>query len=322
MGLNLSNQYTQNTVESFNEVINSTVNSVAQNLQTTCSASNVFKGNYGIYPTVIDANGQVRATAECSQNNISSLNISQTASNSCSIEGGLTNQINENLTTTLSNNINTWMTQTAQQNNGWISIGLNIAASEAITQEELSNRIANTISSNLNQTCSAFLQASNFGEIYVCGNYPNGIYVTQNAVGSNLTTCIINNSITAITNDSVLNDIVTKTTQQVSQTNEGLSTIAKWLIIGGVIIGVLIILGVILFLVFSGSGSKQEVNPAEQRKRELQRELILEKLQGEEGGSVSSVASEGVASEGGESESTLGRLARMGGEYFSRREEV
>ncbi len=279
MGANLSNQFTQNTLNSLTSVINDTVSTVVQNLNTTCTSTNTFEGNYGIYPTRVLPGGEVD-TAPC-PTNINSVSISQNANNTCSITGGITNSVQENLTSTLSTNINNWITQNQTQNNGWLGIGINIAASEGINQDNLSQRIANTLTSNVAQTCSAFLDASNIAKVYVCGNYPNGIIVVQNAASTNLTSCIINNTVTAITNDTVLNNIVNRTSQQTSQTNEGIFSGLKWIIIAVVIVVVLAIIGVALYFIFGSKSTPPQagVQSKEQEKLMLERELI-EKRQG------------------------------------------
>ena len=290
MGANLSNVYTSNTLSSLTTVINDTVSSVVQNASTTCTATNTFEGNYGIYPVRVV--GTEIDTAPC-PTNIQSLSISQNAQNTCSLTAGLTSDLQADITNQLSNNINAWISQNQTQNNGWLSIAINVATSESITQAQLSSMIANTLTSNISQVCSAFLAASNQAKVYICGDYPNGIIVVQNAVSSNLTSCIVNNTVTAITNNTVLNNIVTKTTQQVNQTNEGLSTIARYIIIAVVAVVVLIIIGVILYFVFGGSKAPAPTNmmdAKEREKRMLERELI-EKRERQEGKPANSLAS-------------------------------
>ena len=294
MGANLSNQNTSNTLADFNSVVNSTVSSVIQNVSTVCTDSNFFTGVFGTYPTRFE-NGQVTATASCAaETNISQLDVTQTASNSCSLSGTSISDIQETLNTTLSNNIQQWLGQQTTQNNGWIPLFVANVQNEGISNTtELSNRVANRITANVSQTCSAILDASNQGLIFVCGNYPQGVLVVQNALSTNLTTCLINNTVTAITNDQILNSAVTKTSQQTAQTNEGLSTIARYIIIAVVAVVILIIIGVILYFVFGGSKAPAPTNALDAKEREkrmLERELI-EKRERQEGKPANSLAS-------------------------------
>ena len=301
MGANLSNEFTSNTLSSLTQVVNSTVSNVVQNASTSCAATNAFEGFYGIYPVRVTAT-EIDTLPCTAPTNIQSLTITQNAANTCNLTGGITSDIQDQITNQLSSNINSWISQTATQNNGWLGIGINIAASESYTQAQISSLVANTLTVNISQTCSSILDASNQAKVYVCGNYPNGIVVVQNAVSTNLTSCIINNAVTAIMSNTVLNNIVTKTTQQVSQTNEGIFSGLKWIIIAAVIIAVLIIIGVILYFVFGGSKAPAPTNAQnakEREKRMLERELIekRERAEGKPANSLASFTTRGNADE-------------------------
>lgn len=282
MGLNASNQFTENTLNSLSSVVNSTTNQVLQDIETECNVTNTFEGFYGIYPTKFTDTEQDFAPCPTT---VSSVNVSQYADATCSIKGGLTSEINEKLTTTLTDNINNWITQNAKQNNGWLSIGINIAAEENINQTQISSRISNNISSNLSQKCETFLAASNQAKLYFCGNYPDGIVIAQKGVASSLTNCMLQGIITAITNDSVLNDIVNKTSQQVSQTNEGLGSLLKWIIIAAIVIAVVVIIGILIYFISSGGKGKKPEEVESEGKKILE-ECVTE-LRGEiEGKSI------------------------------------
>ena len=293
MGANLSNQNTSNTLSSFNSLINQTVSSVLQNSQTNCSSSNTFRGLFGSYPTNVNTQTGDIQIAECG-GTFNSVVINQIAQGTCNLTAGITSDVQANITNQLSTNINQWLTQNATQNNNWLALFVLNASNEGITNTtDLSNQIANTISSNISQTCSAFVAASNLGAVSYCGNYPNGIVVNQSAISQNLTSCIVNNTVTLIARNQVLNDIVTKTSQQTAQTNEGLSTIARYIIIAVVAVVILIIIGVILYFVFGGSKAPAPTNAMDAKEREkrmLERELI-EKRERQEGKPANSLAS-------------------------------
>ena len=316
MGANLSNQYTQNTVDSLTSVVNQTVSNVLQTASTNCTSSNTYNALFGSYPTSVNLQTGEITFARC-DTNINSVDINQIATGSCNLSSGITSDVQANITNNLASNINTWMTQNAAQNNGWIGIGLNIASQEQINQVQLSTMIANTISSNISQTCSAFVAASNLFQVSYCGNYPNGVVNTQQAISQNLTSCIVNNVVTLIVQNEVLNNIVTKTSQQTNQTNQGISDIFRWLVIGGIVIAALIIIGVLLFFIFGGSKSgppqPTELQKKEHEKMVLERELREKKER-----------AEGIRGEGKEGE--LGERIREGSpgarEAFEREEEA
>jgi len=290
MGLAASNSFVKNTVNSLTEVTNSTVSDVTQNLETNCNAVNTFEGFFGIYPTSTSPNGQIN-TAQCNPQAVtggSGVNITQNANNTCSLTGDLTQEINDQITNKLSSNINQWLKSNASANNGFLGFGISIAASEGINDVELSNMISNTLTTNLKQTCSSVLDASNKGKVYFCGDYPNGINIIQNAVNSNLTSCIINNTVIAVTKNEVLNDIVQKAAAQANASNEGVGSLfswVKWLILAGVILAALIIVGVLLYFIFGskGGGNKVPIGETIAGKKEKIRDLKRAYLEKEEG---------------------------------------
>ena len=262
MGISASNAIVKNTINSLTSVVNTTVSDVVNNVETNCNTQNIFEGFVGIYPTSISPDGTIM-TAPCTPPaNISNFILNQIGSNTCNITGGITQNINSQITNELATNIKTWLESNAKANNGFLGFGISIANSQNISTIELSQRIANTLTSNLSDKCSSVLNASNLAKIYYCGEYPNGIAVTQSAVNTNLTSCIINNVITSINDDRVLNDIVVEALADAEASNQGVGSLfapLRWLIIGIVILGALIIIGIVLYLLFGGS--KTAVKP-------------------------------------------------------------
>ncbi len=287
MGLAISSSSVKNTINSLTSVVNTTTSNVIQNADTTCDAVNTFTGFFGIFPSSISPDGTV-TTAVCTPPATvegGGVNITQNANNTCSLKEGLTQEINDQITNELSTNINQWLKSNATANNGFLGFGISIAESQGINDVQLSNMIANTLTSNLDQTCKTVLNASNVGKVYFCGDYPDGINIIQNAVNSNLTSCIINNTITAITNNEVLNDIVQKAAVEANASNEGIGSLfgwLKWLILAGVILAALIIIGVLLYFIFGSKGSTPAPGASktqQQIKEGLERRL-LEKKEG------------------------------------------
>ena len=293
MGLAFSNSFVKNTVNSLTEVTNSTVSDVTQNLATNCAAANTFEGFFGIYPTSISPDGQINTSYCIPRATVGGkgVNITQISKNNCSLTGGLTQEINDKITNDLSSNINQWLKSNASANNGFLGFGVSIAAAEGINDVELSNMISNTLTTNLKQRCSSVLDASNKGKVYFCGDYPDGINIVQNSFNSNLTSCIINNTVIEVTKNKVLNDIVQKAAAQANASNEGVGSLfnwVKWLILAGVILAALIIVGVLLYFIFGskGSGNKVPIGETIAGKKEKIRDLkrvYLEKKEGKGG---------------------------------------
>src|SRR5579883_2201174 len=276
MGLAISNSYVQNTVNSLTSVISTSIDNATNNIQINCQSQNIIQGFFGSYPTEIDANGNTKFANCVPPAEISSVNVNQTAQNICNIQGGLSNQNIQNITNNLQTNIDQWLSANAKANNGFLGFGVSIANSEGINQVNLSTQIAQAMTTNISQVCSASLSTANAGKFYFCGRYPNGIAISQNAVNSNLTSCLLNNLVTQIGNNTVLNGIVQKAAASADAANSGLNLagLLKWLIIGAVIIAVLILIGVILYFAFGGNKSTPDQNKTEERQA-MERRLLL-----------------------------------------------
>lgn len=276
MGLALSNNYVSNTVNSLSQIISDTVNTVTQTVSTQCNASNVFKLQAGTYATSVNTQTGQTTFAQCTIAPGSfDINITQTASNSCNLTAGLTNDLSVQLNQTLANNINNWLSANAKANNGFLGFGISIANNIGINQTNLSQKIANDVTNNITQVCTSILDASNFGYIQVCGNY--NVNAVQSAVNTNLTTCLINNLVNNIQSDNVLNNIVQQAAASANANNSGLdlSGIIKWiLIIGGIIIA-LIIIGVLLWLIFGSKGTPEQKAGENQTEQRRQLEIAL-----------------------------------------------
>ena len=303
MGLAISNSFVENTVNSLTSVLNTTVSDVTQDLQTNCTSKNTFTGVFGavLYTT----NGETKAL-NCPIS-ASSLEINQNAQNTCSIKGGLTSDLTVKITNNLNTNVNQWLDQQVKAGNGFVSAGVAIALSEGINTADLSTKISNALTSNLSQACSAVLDSGNEGIVYVCGSYPNGIVITQSALNINLTSCMIKNLITNVTDDTVLNGIVQKAKAKVTAENEGLGSLLKWLIIAGIVLGVIIIVAVLMFFIFGSKGSGKPADQAKQDKKASLERRLLEKREG------------GIASKGSLEGLEKGAEARTGKTSYLRR---
>ena len=287
MGIAVSSAIVQNTITSLTQVVNSTVSNSLQGVATSCSAQNILNLRIGSYASMVTSNGTT-TYSQCIPVPVVSqgLTVDQFGQNTCSISATDITTVTQNISNNISNDINNWLSANAASNEGFLGIGISIANSQNINQVDLSNMIANAVTSNLSQTCSAILTASNDAQIQLCGNYPNGIKINQSVIQTNLTTCIINNIVSNVANNSVLNNIVTKAAAQASATNSGVSSLFSWLkwVLIAIVIGVvLIVIGVILYFIF-GSKSTPPVNPLDEKKKEamsLEHEITEKKLIGE-----------------------------------------
>lgn len=264
MGINISNQNVQDTINSLTKIVNNTSNSVFQSSSVGCASGVNLSVNVGVYP-VISGTGvnQTISYPPCVPQTVidGDIIVSQFASGSCSLTGGITNTLNASYTANLKQNIQDWIEQQVQQRNGFIAAAIDIANTQKITTENISQMIANDVSNNISQKCDAFVQASTSGTINICALVKKDIIVNQSAIATNITTCLTNNIVTAITNDTVITDIINKTVQKTKQDNQGLGDLARYFIIGAVVIVVIGIIAAALFYIFGNKGSTPAVDP-------------------------------------------------------------
>jgi len=248
MGTNVASQDIQNTVRILNSIVNTVTNSSLQNISTTCQASNVLNAQFGFAPKFADAAGNIIEYQPC-EINVKRVEITQIAEGTCSIEGGLTSDLNSTITNNLANAIEQRLQQELKQKNEFLALAINIAEQKGYNTTDISTLISTVISSNLSQTCRAFISASNNANVSYCGNYEEGIFIGQKGIANNLTSCMANNMLTNLSNNTIINDIAQSASQKASQTNEGLASLFKWLIIAAAVVGVLLIIGLVLYYI-------------------------------------------------------------------------
>ncbi len=264
MGANISNQVVQQSIDSLTEVVNNTSNSVFQSVKQECVSDLKLTLNLGLYPVITGSGANQTITYQTcvpSPNVEGNATLNQFASGTCTLNGGISNTLEANYSAQLKQNIKSWIDQQQQQRNGFIAVAINIANTVNITNEQLTTRITNSITNQISQKCDAYVQSSAQGLINICANIGKDLTINQSAISTNITTCVTNNIVTAISNDSVLVDIVNKAVQQTSQDNEGFGDLARYLIIGGVILGVLIVIGVVLYLIFGKKENLEAIDP-------------------------------------------------------------
>jgi hypothetical protein len=271
MGFNIQSSDTQQTLNDFTSVINTAVINAKNQANLNCTAANQITVLSG---SIYNPNGPA---IPCPLN-IQGVNITQTADASCNLSGEFNNNFQVNLTTNVQNNVEQWIKDNLQSNQGWLAIAFSAQSAVNQTAATVATRIANGLVANITNTCSAQLEGSNTGIVSICGNYTKDFNFQQSAFVTNITSCIANNTVSFIANDTILNNMSQFADNTLSSSQEGLSTIAKWLILAGVILGVLIILGIVFFLIFGSKGGSA-TSSTEQQKEAL-RTRIASREQG------------------------------------------
>ena len=255
MGFNFQSSDTQQTLNDFNKVVNDAVFNVVTEGSTNCSAVNELTIQTGFFPTSVSPDGTI-TYAQCVPPNIfNGININQSAVSRCNLTVQATNTLEQNVQTRLTQDIKQWISTSLTNNQGWLAIAASIAIANNTTLDNISNDIANSLSANITTKCNAYIQASNRAVFTLCGEIPGGINVNQNVLQTNLTNCLINNTVTAFQSNNIAQNIAQQTDTRLANSQEGLSTIAKWLIIGAIVLGAIIVIGLVLFFIFGNKST-------------------------------------------------------------------
>jgi hypothetical protein len=300
MGFNIQSVSTTNTLNDFNSTINSAIFNVVNNASVSCSAGTFLDLKVGSF-LVSDINGN-KTFAIC-PTTAQGIDVSQFSNQTCSLTQQATNNLQQDATNSVNSAIKSWINNNLSNNQGWLAIATSVATTNNQNVDDIVNKLTNTLTADITNKCSSFLQGSESGIISICGDFGNkGITVNQSVIQTNLTSCITKNTISAIQSNTVVNNIAQQVDNKLANTQEGLSTIAKYIIIAVVAVVVLIIIGVILYFVFGGSKAaapNNEMNAKEREKRMLEREVIekREKMEGKPTNAVASFTTRGNADE-------------------------
>jgi hypothetical protein len=264
MGFNFQSSSTQQTLNDFNKVVNDAVFNVVTEGSTHCSGGNTINVQTGTFISAIRPDGTLEFQ-QCTPPNLfktGSINIQQFVNNNCNLTVQATNNLQQNVQTQLTQDIKQWISTHLSNNQGWLTIASSIAIANNTTIDNVANDISNSLSANITTKCNAYLRASNDAVLTFCGEVTGGINIGQNILQTNLTNCLITNTVTAFQSNSIAQKIAQQTDTKLANTQEGLSTIAKYLIIAAIILGALIVIGIVLYLIF---GNKSNLPAALQR---------------------------------------------------------
>ncbi len=181
---------------------------------------------------------------------ISKANCTQIANTNLDV----TSQVKANIT----DKIQQYLEQRQASKQGWLTLALNAQVQGASNETELVTRIKNSVNSVTSQVCDNTVNAYNVGTIDLCGIYGSNtnLIIEQNSVATAYQSCTMDVIIKAFQNDVVLQDVAQKVNQAQSSDQEGITGLFKWLVVIAVILGVVIIVGIILYAVFGGFSSK------------------------------------------------------------------
>lgn len=253
MGFSIQSAVTQQTLNDFTSIVNQSVESVINSSSQTCNAVQELDINIG-QPFVQDG-----ILVACEANFDGSVNISQTNKQQCQLTQNAINNLSANINTTLQKNLQQWIQTGLDSKQGFFPAAFSAQLAVNQTSASIATRISNGLTANIQNTCKSFYNSSQSAKFNICGNFKKDFNFDQNINQMNLTSCLSQNTVSFISNDNVLENMAQTADTKLSSDQEGLTGWIKWLIIGAVILGVVIIIGIILYLLFGGS--KNAVKP-------------------------------------------------------------
>jgi hypothetical protein len=261
-------QESSNYLSDFQSFINETNVNSSNNAQCISGAGNELSVTTGRGCDFVLGPG---STFEINQ--ISKANCTQIVNTNLDV----TSQVKANIT----EKIQQYLEQRQSSKQGWLTLALNAQVQGASNETELVTRIKNSVNSVSSQVCDNTVNAYNAGTIDLCGIYgeDTNLIIDQNSVATAYQSCTMDVIIKAFQNDVVLQDVAQKVNQAQKSDQEGIGSLFKWLVVIAVILGVVIIVGIILYAVFGGFSSKpKEGEKKEGEKKEggmSQEELML-----------------------------------------------
>lgn len=295
MGFNIQSASTTATQNDYTNFVNSFVTNVVNNSSVVCNTNQNYNINFGFIPAG-GGFGPQTCTFSLSNGNI---NVTQTTAQNCNLTAENINEISATITNNITNQLSQWITNNLASNQGWLSIAFSSQFANNISAQQVAAMITNNAITNISSTCAAEISAAQNSNITVCGVFNKVDFnFTQAAVITNLTSCINKNTINYIANNTQLNGMAQTADNKLASSQEGLSTIAKYIVIAVVAVVVLIIIGVILYFVFGSKSPppKHTVNPKEREKMMLEKEL-MEKREGKPPNSLATFTTRGNADE-------------------------
>ena len=222
--------------------------------------------------------------------------IQQTATSNCKQYATSSTNVTSSVKTNINENIDQFLNQKTKTVQGWLAAAFAANIQGATTQAEIVNKIKSSVTTVTSQVCDNTLNSFNSAKFDLCGSYARNINISQNAIASGYNSCAQDVIIKAFQQNSVLQQIAQKTAQSSSITQEGIGSLFFWLVIIAAIIGVVLVIGVVLYLTLGGKGGKKGKKG---KGSELQQLLLLEELEG------------GKGAEAGEARGGLGELGEL-----------
>jgi hypothetical protein len=254
MGINLSKQESDNVANIVNDVTNSISSNAVQLGSQTCDANQEIKL----------VAGETKKGKECKFTLIGDLTVDQISTSGCTFNDSFQENQQVTITNQLRSDIAQAIQQAAKQTNGYLGPGINASSQISKNSVALSNIVNNSIQSNFQNVCKQVSDNSQKQDILLCGKFIGNILSIQDSRITAMESCMSEFKNNLFDGNTILNSVQQKTDQLVTQTNEGIDSLFKWIaIIVGSIVLLTLVIGIILMLISSKeSKSSTGVNQA------------------------------------------------------------
>lgn len=183
-----------------------------------------------------------------------SINVNQKVNATCSLHSKNINSITTKFNTTVKNTTQQFIDQNAKNKQGWFATAFSFQIQGASTSAEVSNKITNSFTGNISNTCRQEATAMNSNKTLLCGTYNASVVnINQDATITALTSCINRNVTEAFLTNNALNEMYQKTNQKLTSEQAGVGSFVFWIALA-IVAGIILV--IILGAVGSSGGSK------------------------------------------------------------------
>lgn len=279
MGINIQSSVTKSAVTSVTDIVNETITTLQQQATQGCNAINniniVLGGKEfcGVATSIKDSN----------------FNVNQTGVINCTLKSEVYSNISQTTIDELKTKLEQEATKSFENKQGWLAVAASIQSSYTDFKGTIKNNIRNILSTTISNTCQQKADIYNTGTFTICADIEGSNFnINQNGSITTLNQCVTTSILTAIFNNSTLQDIAQKTDEKFASDQEGIGSLFKWLVVIAVIVAVVVIVGIIIYAAVGGFSSKPE---DKDKKGGISTEelMLLASSKGKDGGGGSSL---------------------------------
>jgi large-conductance mechanosensitive channel len=284
MGFNIQSADTTATQKDYTNFVNNFVSNIVNSANLQCNATQNYTVSLGIIPGYKEFPPQ---TCPFKFTN-GTINVTQTLAQTCNLNSENISDISVKITNSITNALKQWIDNHLSSNQGWLAIAFSSQSANNISSQQVATMITNNAITNISNTCAAEINSAQNATIPVCGVFDGATFnFTQAAIVSNLTSCINKTTLNYIATNTQLNSMAQTADNKLASSQEGLTSIFKWIIIAVVIIAVIAGIGILLYFIFGNKSTPKPQEQTKEQEKEMLEHEIMEKKEGLKPGEVS-----------------------------------